>query len=145
MKASFLVAASLLAASVSAEEHGVLVTVTGETPVMVPFLRCERNKFDAATETTPPVCRDRDAREFFFVETARVTNLGGTIVWVHVGSDKLPVLPGTVYNVWSVPGSRFKRIFLSANPDETARVHVFASDPLQHDRFFEPKEPDRRR
>lgn len=146
MRATFLAVLSLLAASVTAEEYGVLVTVTGDAPVAVPFLKCDRNKRDIATETAPAVCRGRESRDpgdSFYAETARVTNLGDTIVWVHVGEDRLPVLPKSVYNAWGT--SKFRRIFLSANPDETARVHVFASDPLQHDRFPEQRENDRRR
>jgi hypothetical protein len=145
MKAALFLFVAALAASSGAEEYGVLVTVTGETPVAVPFLRCEKGKRDAATESAPATCRDRETRDSFYVETARVTNLGDTIVWVHVGDDKLPVLPGTTYNVWGAPKSKFKRVFLSAGPEQTAFVHVFASDPLQHDRVPEPRENERAR
>lgn len=147
--APILLALTLLAASASApaEEYGVLVTLNGDTPIAIPFFKCDRGQRDIATETVPPVCRSRgtrDPQDVFAVETARVTNLGDTLVWVHVGEGKLPILPHTVYNVWSTPKSRFRRIFLSASAEETARVHVFASDPLQHDRFPADEEDKKR-
>lgn len=147
MKPALLLATALLAGSAFADEYGVVVTLNGDTPVAVPFFKCDPNKRDAATETSPPVCRSRASRDpgdSFFVETARVTNLGDTVVWVHIGEDKLPVLPKSVYNVIGQSKTRFRRIFLSASPDETARAHVFASDPVQHDRFL-TLEDDRKR
>jgi len=146
MKQGFLLIAVLVAGSAAAEEYGVVVTLSGDTPVPVPFLKCDPNKRDFPTETAPATCRSRQSRDpadTFSVETARVTNLGDTLVWVHIGEDKLPVLPGSVYNVISQSNRRFRRIFLSANPDETARVHVFASDPVQHDRFLLSEEERR--
>jgi hypothetical protein len=136
VKTATILAAVLLASSSYAEEYGVLVTLTGETPVVVPFLRCERTKHEPSTETTPPVClqRERDPRATFAVAGVRVTNLGDTLAWVHVGEDKVPVLPKTVFNLWAPLNARISRLFLSANPEETARVHVFATDPIQHER-----------
>jgi hypothetical protein len=146
MKTSFLLATLLVAGSAGAEEYGVTLTLTGETPVSVPFFKCDPNKRDIPTETAPAVCRtrgSRDPEDSFFAETARITNLGDTVVWVYVGEDKLPVLPKSVYNLISQSKTRFRRIFLSASADETARVHVFASDPIRHDRFF--SDDDRKR
>ena len=136
MKTASILVALLFASASRAEEYGVVVTVTGETPLMVPFLRCERTKHEPATETTPPVClqRERDPRATFSTVGARVTNMGDTVVWVQVGEDKVPVLPKTAFNVWAPLNARISRLFLSANPEETARVHVFATDPLQHER-----------
>jgi hypothetical protein len=149
MKHAFLLTAALVAISGSAEgeEYGVVLTLNGDAPVAVPFFKCDPNKRDIPSETAPPVCRtrgSRDPEDSFYVETARITNLGDTLVWVYVGEDKLPVLPKSIYNLIGQSKARFRRIFLSASPEETARVHVFASDPIRHDRFL-LAEDDRKR
>ena len=112
---------------------------------MVPFLKCRRLDREAATETAPATCRERETKDAFFTRTARVTNMGDTIVWVHVGEDRVPVLPKTTFNPWAPSGAGFKRIFLSANPGEVALAHVFASDPIQYERRYIYPEPERSR
>ncbi|MEO8360419.1 MAG: hypothetical protein ABI672_10350 [Vicinamibacteria bacterium] len=144
MKAICVGLALIMAAASSADEYGTLVTVTGETPVAVPFLKCRRLDREAATDTTPALCKDRESKDTFSTRTARVTNLGDTIVWVHVGEDKVPVLPRTTFNPWS-PSVGFRRIFLSANAGEVAFVHVFASDPIQYERHYVYPEPEHSR
>lgn len=146
MRAPFLIAAALLAASaVSAEDLGAIVSLSGETPVLVRFWKCGLNKREAATDTTPLVCHDRDSRDTFFAVAVRVTNLGDTVVWVHLGDDKVPVLPRTAFDVWGTPKVRLNRVFLSANPEEAARAHVFASETYQPPRPFEPMANERNR
>src|SRR5215510_6369483 len=103
MKKSFLFAAAVIAVSgtTRAEEYGVVLTLSGDTPVAVPFFKCDPNKREIPSETVPPVCRSRGSRDpedSFFAESARITNLGDTLVWVYIGEDKLPVLPKSVYN-----------------------------------------------
>ncbi len=64
--------------------------------------------------------------------------MGDTVVWVHLGEDKVPVLPRAAFDVWGPPKLRLKRVFLSASPEAAARAHVFASETYQPPRPVEP-------
>ena len=137
--AGFLVLASV---TTRAEEIGTLVTVSGESPVVVPFLRCRSLDREPGNETRPAVCKDRETKATFAARAARVTNLGDGIVWVHVGEDKLPVLPKSVVTIGSET-SDFRRLFLSVDEGVVAKVHVFASDRALVDRAFIYPVPER--
>lgn len=118
-----------LAAVAGAEEYDVTVVFKDEAPVMVPFFRCTRNSLVVATDDTLPVCKDREhenqRERAFAVPAARITNLGTSVIWVHFGTAKLPVLPGKTFRRRAPATGTFDRIFLSGTPDGVA--HVFAS------------------
>ena len=118
-----------LAVVAGAEEYDVTVVFKDEAPVMVPFFRCTRNSLVAATDETLPVCKDREhetqRERTFAAPAARITNLGTSVIWVHFGTAKLPVLPGKTYRRRAPGTGAFDRIFLSGTPDGVA--HVFAS------------------
>ena len=126
----------------SAEEIGTLVAVSGELPIAVPFLRCRSLDREVGNETRPTVCKDRETKATFGAKAARVTNLGDTIVWIHVGEDKLPVLPKSVVTIGG-ESSDFRRLFLSVDEGEVAKVHVFASDRALVDRAYVYPVPDK--
>jgi hypothetical protein len=125
--AVFVLAATATAAP--AEEYDITVVFKDEAPVMVPFFKCLRNALVAATDETLPVCkdreRDRDRDRTFNVPAARITNLGTSVIWVHFGTAKLPVMPGKVYRRTAAGGGTFDHVFISGTPDGVA--HVFAS------------------
>ncbi len=112
-----------------AEEYDVTVVFKDEAPVMVPFFRCLRNSLVVATDETLPVCKDREHEtqrdRTFAAPAARITNLGASVIWVHFGTAKLPVMPGKTYRRRAPGTGTFDRIFLSGTPDGVA--HVFAS------------------
>jgi len=125
--ATFTLAA--LATVGRAEEYDVTVVFKDEAPVMVPFFRCLRNALVVATDETLPLCKDRENEtqrdRTFAVPAARITNLGTSVIWVHFGTAKLPVMPGKTYRRRAPGTGTFDRIFLSGAPDGVA--HVFAS------------------
>lgn len=118
-----------LAGVARAEEYDVTVVFKDEAPVMVPFFKCLRNSLVAATDETLPVCKDREHEtqrdRTFGAPAARITNLGTSVIWVHFGTAKLPVMPGKTYRRRAMGAGTFDRIFLSGSPDGVA--HVFAS------------------
>lgn len=118
-----------VATAARAEEYDVTVVFKDEAPVMVPFFRCLRNSLVAATDETLPVCKDREHEtqrdRTFAAPAARITNLGTSVIWVHFGTAKLPVLPGKIFRRRAMGTGTFDRIFLSGTPDGVA--HVFAS------------------
>ncbi len=120
---------AILAAAARADEYDVTIGFKDEAPVMVPFFRCLRNSLVAATDETLPVCKDREhetqRERTFAAPAARVTNLGTSVIWVHFGTAKLPVLPGKTYRRRALGTGTVDRIFLSGTPDGVA--HVFAS------------------
>lgn len=126
---AILVLSAALAASAHADEYDVTLVFKDEGAVMVPFFKCLRNALVAATDETLPVCKDRErerARDrTFSVPAARITNLGTSVIWVHFGTAKLPVMPGKSYRRRIAGGATFDHIFLSGTPDGVA--HVFAS------------------
>lgn len=115
------------AASLGAEEYDVTVVFRDEAPVMAPFFRCLRNATVAATEETLPVCRMRESESerTFEVPAVRITNLGTSVIWVHFGTAKLPVLPGKHFRRRAPGNGTFDRVFVSGTPDGVA--HIFAS------------------
>lgn len=117
------------ASAARAEEYDVTIVFKDEAPVMVPFFKCLRNALVAATDETLPVCKDRererDRDRTFNVPAARITNLGPSVIWVHFGTAKLPVMPGKVYRRTTASGATFDHVFISGAPDGVA--HVFAS------------------
>jgi hypothetical protein len=125
-----LLLASILLASASfasAEEYDVTVTLRGDAPLLVPFLRCARNGDVIPTEDTPAACKEREAVDRTFgAMVVRITNIGPSIVWVHLGQAKIPVLPGKIYRRLS-PGG-LHRVFLSGDPNAIA--HVFAASSI---------------
>ena len=137
MKRSAVIACLLLGASLaSGEEYDVTVTLKSEAPVAVPFLKCGRNGDVAGTEDVPEGCKERDAERYFFVRAARITNLGTSILWLHAGQARIPILPGKAYRRLAPNGGSFNRIFLSGEPGGVA--HVFASNPVQDEPEPEP-------
>jgi hypothetical protein len=118
-----------LTAAAGAEEYDTTVVFKDEAPVMVPFFRCTRNSLVAATDETLPVCKDREHEtqrdRTFAAPAARITNLGTSVIWVHFGTAKLPVMPGKTYRRRAQGTGTFDRIFISGTPDGVA--HVFAS------------------
>ncbi len=116
------------AAAAHGDEYDVTVMFKDEAPVMVPFFKCLRNALVAATDETLPVCKDRERERerdrTFSVPAARITNLGTSLIWVHFGTAKLPVLPGKVYRR-APGGATFDHVFISGTADGVA--HVFAS------------------
>lgn len=118
-----------LAAAAGAEEYDVTIVFRGESPVMVPFFRCLRNSLVVATEETLPACKDRESEtereRTFAVPAARITNLGTSVIWIHFGTAKLPVMPGKHFRRRAPGTGSFDRIFISGSPDGVA--HVFAS------------------
>lgn len=117
------------AAAAHGEEYDVTVMFKDEAPVMVPFFKCSRNGLVAATDETLPVCKDRERERerdrTFNVPAARITNLGPSVIWVHFGTAKLPVLPGKFYRRKAVGGGTFDHVFISGTADGVA--HIFAS------------------
>jgi len=115
------------AASAAAEEYDVTIVFKDEAPVMAPFFKCARNATVVATEETLPICKDREreGERAFAVPAARITNLGTSVIWVHFGTAKLPVLPGKTYRRRAPGTGTFDRVFLSGSPDGVA--HIFAS------------------
>ena len=135
----------LLAATTSvADEFGAVITVSGEAPTRVAFLKCRTLDREEGNLDRPAVCKDRETKTTFNAKAARVTNLGDTIVWVHVGEDKAPLLPRSVMTMGAI-GKALDRIFLSVDDGETARVHVFASSQIVLDRAYVYPEPDKAR
>lgn len=128
---------------VSAEEYGVVVRLRDDVPVAVPFFRCARNAEIVSTEEIPEGCKERETERWFSVTAARITNLGTSIIWIHIGKAKLPVLPGKVYRRVASGGSAFSRVFLSGEPGGVA--HVFASNPVQDEPEITPPKGDRER
>ena len=132
-----LLAASV--ASVHAEEYDITIVFKDESPVSVPFFRCTRNSLVAATDETLPVCKDRERENqrerTFNAPAARITNLGTSVIWVHFGTAKLPVLPGKTYRRRAPGAGVFDRVFISGTPDGVA--HVFASSTAED----EPEPP----
>ena len=120
---------SAFAALAGAEEYDVTIVFKDESPLMVPFFKCSRNALVAGTDETLPVCkdreRDRERDRTFQVPAARITNLGTSVIWVHFGTAKLPVLPGKSYRRRLAGNATFDHVFLSGTPDGVA--HVFAS------------------
>jgi hypothetical protein len=143
-----LLIASLLVASasfVSAEEYDVIVQPKGDAPLLVPFFRCTRNGEVLPTEETPASCKEREntVDRTFGALVARITNIGPSIIWVHIGQAKIPVLPGKVYRRLARAGNGLNRIFLSGEPGATA--HVFASNPVLDEPEPDPPKPARER
>jgi hypothetical protein len=118
-----------MAASAAAEEYDVTVVFKDEAPVMVPFFRCSRNATVNATDETLPVCKEREREvqreRLFSAPAARITNLGTSVIWIHFGTAKLPILPGKHFRHRAAGKASFDRIFLSGAPDGVA--HLFAS------------------
>lgn len=112
-----------------ADEYDVTITFNDTTPVHVPFLRCARNSDVLPTNESPADCRVRDADSRFKVSAVRITNIGESVVWLHIGQAKLPVPPGKFFRRTRPKGALFDRVFLSGSPGGVA--HVFASDPVQ--------------
>lgn len=133
-----------VAVTSTAEELGSVVTVSGESPQVVPFLRCRALMRESGTDERPTVCRERESKLTFNAKAARVTNLGDTVAWLHVGEDKVPLLPRTTVTVGAMDRA-FTRLFLSVDEGETARVHVFASDQITLDRAYIHPEPEKPR
>ena len=134
----------LSALTASADEFGTLVTVSGDTPTRVLFLKCRSLQREAADLERPASCKERETKTTFRAKTARVTNLGDTLVWIHVGEDKVPLLPKSVMTVGPGDGN-FERIFFGVNDGETARIHVFASSDKVLDRAYVYPEPEKSR
>lgn len=118
-----------VASAVQAEEYDVTIGLRGDIPIPVLFLKCARNFDVAGTEEAPPGCRQREVDQTFSTTVARVTNVGPSIVWIHIGRARLPVLPGKVYRHRRVGERAFDRIFLSGEAGGLA--HVFVADPVQ--------------
>jgi hypothetical protein len=139
------VAMALLVLGVSplpAEEYDVTVSLRGDTPIPVLFLKCARNFDVAGTEEAPPGCRQREGDQTFSTTVARITNVGSSIVWIHIGRARLPVLPGKVFRHRRVGERAFDRIFLSGEAGGLA--HVFVADPVQDEPEIKaPKESER--
>ena len=120
---------AVAATATGAEEYDVTVVLKDEAAVMVPFFRCTRNSLVVATDETLPVCKDREndiqRGRTFAAPAVRVTNLGTSVIWVHFGTARLPVLPGKIYRRRAPDSGAFDRVFLSGTPNGVA--HVFAS------------------
>jgi hypothetical protein len=138
--AGLLVLATGVAA---AEEFGDVVTVGGDTPTVVMFLRCRSLQRDVGDENRPTICKGREEKATFRAKAARITNLGESVAWLHVGEDKVPLLPKSVTTFGPLE-SVSDRLFLSA-PDGPARVHVFASTEVVLDRSYIHPEPEKPR
>jgi|CXWL01.1.fsa_nt_gi hypothetical protein len=138
-------ATSLLVFTVSplqAEEYDVTINLRGDTPVPVLFLKCARNFDVTGTEEAPSGCRQREVDQTFSTTVARITNVGSSIVWIHIGRARLPVLPGKVFRHRRLGQRAFDRIFLSGEAGGLA--HVFVADPVQDEPEAEaPKESER--
>jgi hypothetical protein len=145
--ARLLIASMLLASAsfASAEEYDVIVTLKGDVPLLVPFFRCTRNGDVIPTEDMPASCKEREIanERTFSALVARVTNIGPSIVWVHIGQARIPVLPGKVYRRLARNGNGFHRVFLSGEPGAIA--HVFASNPVLDEPEPDPPKPARER
>lgn len=128
----------------SASEFGSVVTVAGESPTPVLFLRCRSQALERGNEERPTVCGGRETKDTFRAKAARLTNLGETVVWVHVGEDRVPLLPRSVMTLGPLDRP-FDRLFLSVTEGETARVHVFASTEVVLDRAWVYPEPENAR
>lgn len=125
-----------------AEEYDVTVSLRGDSPIPVLFLKCAKNFDVAGTEEAPPGCRQREVDQTFATTVARITNVGSSIVWIHIGRARLPVLPGKVFRHHRIGRRAFDRIFLSGEAGGLA--HVFVSDPVQDEPEPQaPKESDR--
>lgn len=133
----YLVTALLILAvsPLRAEEYDVTVSLRGDTPIPVLFLKCAKNFDVAGTEEASPGCRQREVDQTFSTTVARITNVGSSIVWIHIGRARLPVLPGKVFRYRRVGQRTFDRIFLSG--DAGGLAHVFVADPVQD----EPEQP----
>lgn len=123
------------AASARADEYDVTVAPRGDAPVAVLFLKCAKNFDVAGTEETPPFCRQREVDQTFSTTIARITNLGTSTAWIHIGQARLPVLPGKVFRYRRLGLQSFDRIFLSG--EVGGLIHVFAASPVQD----EPESP----
>lgn len=135
---------ALAAAPLQADEYDVTVGLRGDSPIPVLFLKCAKNFDVAGTEEAPPVCRQREVDQTFSTTVARITNVGASVVWIHIGQARLPVLPGKVFR-HRRPGLRsFDRIFLSGEAGGLA--HVFVASPVQDEpEISAVKEPERPR
>ncbi len=119
-----------------AEEYDVTIVFKDEAPVVVPFLRCERNGVVVATEEAPATCRrEVETNRTFAVTAARITNVGSSVIYVHIGTARLSVMPGKHFRRILPGGGPFSRVFLSGEPG--GRAHVFVANPVED----EPEPP----
>lgn len=140
-----LLATALLALAtcpLQADEYDVTVSLRGDSPIPVLFLKCAKNFDVAGVEEAPPYCRQREVDQTFSTTVARVTNVGTSVVWIHIGQARLPVLPGKVFRHRRLGQRSFDRIFLSGEAGGLA--HVFAANPVQDEpELPAPKESER--